>query len=269
MCSLLKRLVMAALLLGALASTAAPALAAAPSNDTFAGAKLVEIGFSETVDTGEATADADDAQLSATCPAPAVEASVWYAIVGDGSQIAIDVGASSYSAGVIVATGSQGNLTTLTCGPAFVSFRSEPGVQYYVLAFDDQTDGGGNGGTLSIEFFESPLPDLAFSVDGYGRFDPRRGSVTLTGSYSCTEGADFSIFVDASQRRGRAGVTGFGDFQGQCDGTTQRWTVVVAPEKGKFTGGKLQTSSFGVASVPDFGVGYEIDQTVRLRGGRP
>lgn len=264
-----KLLAALALTVSLLAATAAPALAAPPDNDSFAGARLVTIGFSEILDTSEATADADDAQLSETCPAPAVEASVWYTIVGDGSQIAIDVGASSYSAGVIVATGSQGSLTTLTCGAAFVWFRSEPGVQYYVLAFDDQTDGGGNGGTLSIEFSESPLPDLDFSVDGYGHFDPRRGTVTLTGSYSCTAGADFSIFVDASQRRGRAGVTGFGDFQGLCDGTTQRWTVVVTPEGGKFTGGKLETTSFGVASVPDYGIGFEIEQTVRLRGGRP
>lgn len=79
-------------------------------------------------------------------------------------------------------------------------------------------------------------------------------------------GADFSIFVDASQRHGRPSVTGSADFQGQCDGTTQRWIVVVAPEKGKFTGGKIETTSFGVASTPGQGIGTQIVQTVRLRG---
>ena len=266
--SITKLLARLALVLVALAAFTAPAFAAAPSNDTFGNAKLVTLGFSETIDTTEATTDDDDKRLLKTCPAPATDASVWYTIVGDGTKVAVDVGDSSYSAGVIVATLSHGKLETVACADGVVSFDAEAGTQYYVLAFDDQFDGGGNGGTLTITFSESKYPDINFSVDSYGKLDPSSGSATIAGSYTCTAGASFEIFVDATQSKGQSTVVGFGDFQGECDGTAQRWTVVVEPESGKFTDAKLQTRSFGVASVPDLGVGNEIEQTVKLRGGR-
>jgi hypothetical protein len=136
--------------------------------------------------------------------------------------------------------------------------------RYYVLAFDLQDDGGGNGGTLHIAFTESLMPDLNFSVDVGGSVDAGRGSATISGRYTCTAGADFSIFVDAKQGR----VVGHGDFTGACGGPQQRWTVVVEPERGKFTEGKLKTTSFGVASTIDLGVAYEIKQKVKLRGDR-
>ena len=266
--SMTKLLARLALVLVVLAAFTAPALAAAPSNDTLAGAKLVTIGFSETIDTTEATTDDDDRQLLKTCPAPAADASVWYTIVGDGAKVAVDVSASSYSAGVIVATLSHGKLETVACTDGVVSFDAEAGTQYYVLAFDDQFDGGGNGGDLRITFSLSRFPDINFSVDSYGKLDPSSGSATIAGSYTCTAGASFEIFVDATQRKGQSTVVGSGDFQGECGGTAQRWTVVVEPESGKFTDVKLQTTSFGVASVPDLGVAYQINQTVKLRGGR-
>jgi hypothetical protein len=266
--SITKPLARLALVLVALAAFTAPALAAAPSNDTFGNAKLVTLGFSETIDTTEATTDDDDKRLLKTCPAPATDASVWYTIVGDGTKVAVDVGDSSYSAGVIVATDRRGKLETVACADGVVSFDAEAGSQYYVLAFDDQFDGGGNGGTLTITFSESRYPDINFSVDSYGKLDPSSGSATIAGSYTCTAGASFEIFVDASQRHGRSTVVGYADFLGECDGTPQRWTVVVEPESGKFTDAKLETTSFGVASIPDLGTAYEIEQKVKLRDGR-
>src|SRR6266508_6987922 len=120
---------------------AAPAAAAPPSNDTFGGATVVSLGFSETLNTTEATTDADDAQLNASCGAPATDASVWYVLtpVAD-VQVVIDVSQSDYSAGVLVGVGSQGNLSTVTCGPGAVSFFAAAGTTYYVLAIDDQND---------------------------------------------------------------------------------------------------------------------------------
>jgi hypothetical protein len=253
-----------ALVLVALAAFTAPVLAAAPSNDAFANAKLVTLGFAETIDTSEATTDADDAQLLGSCAAPATDASVWYALDGDGSSVIIEVFDSNYSAGLIVATGTQGNLQTVNCGPGYVGFTAEAGTRYYVLAFDDQLDGGGNGGTLSIAFSESVAPDLTYSVDEQGTLDASSGSATVAGSYTCTAGAHFLISVAA--KRGK--VVGHGDFDGECDGTPQRWTVVVEPEGGRFTDGKLQTTSFGRASILDQGVGYEIKQKVDLRSSK-
>jgi len=93
---------LAAVLLMAL--QALPAIAAPPSNDTIGGATVVSLGFSQTLDTTEATTDADDAQLNATCGAPATDASVWYSFTAtaDGGVV-VDVSQSDYSAGVLVA----------------------------------------------------------------------------------------------------------------------------------------------------------------------
>jgi hypothetical protein len=267
--SLFKHLAVLALLsvLGAFAPTA---LAAAPSNDTFASAKLVTLGFSEAIDTTEATTDSDDAQLLETCPAPASDASVWYALDGTGTSVAIDVFNSSYTAGVIVATGSPGALETVICGPDKVVFFAEAGIRYYVLAIDDQEDGGGNGGTLRIAFNQSQAPRYDFTVDSYGRVDGRSGVATISGSYTCTAGASFSTYVEASQSRGRSSIFGSGSFSGTCDGTLQRWSADITPEGGKFVGGKTMTQTFTAACSAggDECIGRLVEQTVKLRGGR-
>src|SRR5689334_21658761 len=125
--SITKLLARLALVLVALAAFAAPAFAAAPSNDTLANAKPVTLGFSETIDTTQATTDSDDKQLLKTCPASASDASVWYTIVGNGTKVAVDVTSSNYSAGVIVATLSHGKLATVTCASGIVSFDAQAG----------------------------------------------------------------------------------------------------------------------------------------------
>src|ERR1044071_7603500 len=139
-----KLLVLVALAVGSFGTSAASALAAAPGNDTFVGATPAAIGFSESLDTSEATTDGDDAQLNASCGAPATDASVWYSITGTDSGVVVDVSSSSYSAGVLVGIGTEGNLSTVACGPGAVSFFAAAGTTYYVLAIDDQQDGGGN-----------------------------------------------------------------------------------------------------------------------------
>src|ERR1043166_5129045 len=75
----------------------APAWAAPPSNDTFAGAQTIgALPFSATVDTTQATTDADDTAANTNCGAPATAASVWYAFTpaADGGRI-VDVSSSN------------------------------------------------------------------------------------------------------------------------------------------------------------------------------
>src|SRR5207249_7447161 len=129
--TIIKLLAVLALVLSALGVSASAALAATPSNDTFAGAKLVVIGDSEVLDTTEATTDSDDAQLNATCGAPATDASVWYAFAGSDTGVVVDVSQSNYSAGVLVGVGSQGNLQTVACAPGAVAFFAAAGTTYY------------------------------------------------------------------------------------------------------------------------------------------
>ena len=114
---LLRPFVCAAALVAASAFGVQPAFAAAPPNDTIEGATAASLGFSEVIDTTEATTDADDAQLNETCGAPATDASVWYTItLAADSGVVVDVSASDYPAGVLVGVGSPGALETVACG---------------------------------------------------------------------------------------------------------------------------------------------------------
>lgn len=258
----------APLLLGLLSGTA---LAAPPSNDTFAGATPASIGFSENLDTSQATTDGDDAQLNATCGAPATDASVWYVLQGSDQGVIVDVSRSSYSAGVLVGVGSPGNLQTVACGPDSVAFFAAAGTTYYVLAIDDQYDGGGNGGTLSMAFNEiPPPPKVNISVSRFGTVDARTGVATISGTYTCSNGDSLSVSVDARQNVGRLlTISGFGSFNelGTCDGAPHAWSADVVPQSGKFAGGKSLTVTYAYAcGLFECGLGF-VEQTVQLRGG--
>ena len=250
---------------------AAPALAAPPSNDTFTGATLVSVGFSEVLDTTEATTDADDAQLNASCGAPATDASVWYALEGTDTGVVVDVSSSDYSAGITIGVGTQGNLQTVACAPGAVAFFAAAGETYYVLAFDFQGDGGGNGGSLSISFNEiPPPPTVEITVNRSGTVNAQTGVATISGTYTCTNGDFIDIFVDARQRVGRFfifGSGGFFDF-GTCDGTSHTWSAEIFPQNGIFKGGKSLTLNFATScGAFECGFGF-VEQTVQLRGGR-
>ncbi|HEX5039797.1 MAG TPA: DUF6299 family protein [Candidatus Limnocylindria bacterium] len=248
---------------------AAPALAAAPTNDTYAGRTILAgLPFSETLDTTEATTDADDVAWNTNCGAPATEASVWYELTAatDGGVI-VDVTASDYSAGIAVVTGSPGSFVTEACGPGIVGFFAGAGTTYQIVAFDD-TPGGTNGGMLSISIEEAPPPpEVEMTVDRVGHFDSRSGSATITGTITCSGETEFtSIDVQLRQRVGRLIINGFGSTDFACDGTTHDWSVEVIGDNGVFKGGKAATVVFGVAcGAFDCGEA-SAETTVQLKG---
>ena len=247
-------------------------LASVPTNDSFSGATVVSAPFNELLNTTEATTDADDAQLNASCGAPATDASVWYALtpVAD-VQVVIDVSQSDYSAGVLVGVGSQGNLLTVACGPGTVNFFATADTTYYVLAIDDQFDGGGNGGSLSISFSEIQATTLdAFTVDRFGYVDAKTGIARISGTYACSHGDFLQTFVDARQNVGRFTILGSGSFAvyGTCDGGSHAWAADVFPWNGKFAGGKSMTVTFAY-TCGSFNCAYGyVQRTVVLRGGK-
>jgi hypothetical protein len=255
--------------LGAIGLTAPAALAAAPGNDTFGGATAATIGFSQQLDTTEATTDADDAQLNASCGAPATDASVWYSLAGSDAGVVVDVSQSDYSAGVLVGVGTQGNLETVECGPGTVGFFASAGTTYYVLAIDDQNDGGGNGGSLSISFNAAPPPPTVdITVNRYGKVKPKTGVATISGTYTCTDGDFIDVFGDARQRAGRIIIAGsfeFVDFD-TCDDAPHAWAADVFPDNGRFVGGKAMTVTFAFACGSFECADGFVEQTVRLRG---
>jgi Family of unknown function (DUF6299) len=249
-----------------------PANAAPPSADTIGGAITASLGTTRTLNTTQATTDSVDAGLNANCGAPATDASVWYKLtLSSDSGVIVDVSASTYSAGVIVASGSPGALTLVTCGPTDVVFGATANTTYYVLAFDYQGDGGGNGGTLSITFTAAPLPPtLALTVAPTGTFNSKTGSATLGGTYTCTNASVVIINGEVSQAVGRvATIRGVFDFflEGTCDGKVHRWTAEATPSSGKFKGGKSLVVSLGAACGDVQCTSAFKEQLVKLSGG--
>lgn len=250
---------------------ATPALAAVPSNDASSAAAIAGPGFNAVVDTTEATTDSDDASANISCGAPATDASVWYAYSQSSSEgITVDVSSSNYSAGVIVATGSPGAFNTVTCGPGAVAFLPAAGITYYVLAFDDQLDGGGNGGLLTISFNPAPPPPTVdVTVNPVGKFDSKTGQAMLSGTFTCTDADFVQIMGQLSQSVGRVTINGSLGFGAtNCDGTPQPWSATAIPTNGKFAGGKSVTLVFSFACGSSQCAQGFTEQTVQLKGGR-
>jgi hypothetical protein len=250
---------------------AMPVMAAAPSNDTYAGRTVIgSLPFSESIDTSEATTDSTDAEMNPPeCGAPATDASVWYEVTASAdSSLVVNVAASTYSAGVSVATGSPGSFTFVACGPGAVAFGAIDGETYTILVFDDQFDGTGNGGTLAISVEEAPpTPQIDVTVDRSGTFNRVTGSATITGTVTCDASAEFAfIDVQLTQTVGRFIVSGFGESEIVCDGTTQPWSVEVFGSSGLFKGGRALSVTTAVACGL-FDCGFDFEETsVKLRG---
>jgi hypothetical protein len=248
------------------------ALAAAPANDLFTAPVIVPgLPFNDTVDTTEATTDADDAQLNTICGAPATDASVWYSFTPtEDSIVVVDVSASSYSAGVLVGLGNQAE-DIVTCGPDTVGFFAAAGVTYHIMAIDDQDDGGGNGGILQISLNLVEAPTVDITVNSSGQFNSKTGTATISGTYTCSNGDFIDVSGSASQHGSGRNATILGYFFfsgfGTCDGAPHDWSAEVFPQSGKFKGGKSLTVTFtftcGLFQCAD---GY-VEQTVQLRGG--
>jgi hypothetical protein len=247
---------------------ASPAWAAAPVNDTIAGATAVSVGFSQVLDTSEATTDAQDAQLNYWCDAPATDASVWYKLEGTNTGVVVDVSQSGYSGGLLVAVVSPyGDLEPVSCGAGTTAFSAYDNTTYYVLAIDDQSDGGGNGGLLNISFNESAAPTVDVAVDPRGTVS-KSGVAHISGTYTCTDADFIDAFGDVTQSVGRLfTIRGSFEFidEGTCDGEPHTWGVDVVPESGKFAGGKAATIAFSF-SCGWFDCGADsTEQVVQLR----
>ena len=254
------------------AITGTPALAAPPTNDVYGGAEVIAaVPFSTSLDTTEATTDADDAEMNATCGAPAMDASVWFTFTSTTDQAYLaDASASDYSAGVFVATGAPGSFEVLACGPGGAAWQATAGQTYSILVIDDQEDGGGNGGTMALTLEVAPPPPaLDVTVNPTAQFDSKTGSAILSGTIMCGADAEFA-FLEAqlTQRVGRLLIRGFGGTDVTCDGTTRPWTIEVLGDNGLFKGGKSASATFAAACGVAFCSEYFNESTIQLKGKR-
>jgi hypothetical protein len=232
---------------------AVPVLAAAPSNDLYVARTAIDtLPFIESIDTTEATTDADDAEANAQCGAPATDASVWYeyTATSDAGFVA-QTNNSTYAFGIIVATGSPGNFAVVGCS-AFEAFvPATTGETCAILVFDFDASDGGNGGTVDIGVAEVPPPPvLDVTIASTGKFNAKTGSATIHGTVSCSGGDEYGktfIDVQVTQSIGRIRFTGEGFTTFACEGTAQTWSAEVSSSSGKFAGGKASVTMFGVA----------------------
>jgi len=250
---------------------AVPASAAPPANDVYGGRIVVgSTPFATTQDTSKATTDADDAELNADCGAPSTDASVWYEVTAatDGALVA-DVSSSGYSAGVLVGVGSPGSFSIVACGPGATAWSTTAGETYAILVIDDQFDGGGNGGAMSLTIDQAPPPpQIDVTVNPKGQFT-RAGDAIISGQVTCTGVADFA-FLEAqlTQAVGRIKIIGFSGTDLTCDGTTRPWSLQITADNGIFRGGKAASVTFAVACGSfDCGVDFE-ERIVQLSGKR-
>ena len=276
--------VLVALMATAAVAGVAPARAAAPSNDDFAGATPLAIGSTQTLDTSEATLDTDAAELLAdACGQPPVAATVWftYTAAEDG-VVVLDAVASDYFVSMVVTTGAPGAWTPDRCyGEGGFPFYARAGTTYSILAFEDPAFGGaGTGGTLQLSVGARPYPVL--TANPTGTLDVRTGAATVTGTANCPEGEIFEAQIFLDQLLGRVTtVKGSTSIELVCDGQTHPWSANVPGFTGRFSGGsatlRIRTTygfpfgfSFGFVSdcTGRLFDCYSTQRTIRLRGGK-
>lgn len=248
-----------------------PVLAAAPGNDLYAGRTVIPaIPFTDSVDVSEATTDADDVELNGQCGAPATDASVWYEYTADADgQLVAETLEADYAVGVIVATGSPGAFSVVTCYPFNVSFAAFAGETYTILYFNFGGEEGGPGSSLSMRLRAlPPPPEIELTLSSTGSFDAMTGAATIRGTVTCTGGDDYTkaaVDVQVSQQVGRFQVNGWGNASLDCDGTTHAWAAEVFADNGKFAGGKASVHVFAFVCTESGCDETELNGTVTLR----
>lgn len=229
------------MLAAALVPLSAGPASAAPANDDPAGAVALHLGERVTQDTTQATTDAGDDALNASCGAPATNASVWYRYSPKVKRkVVLDTTGSSYSAGLMVFHGTPTADSLVTCGPGAVGLRARAGKTYYVMAFSDTKVIGGH---LVLTLHNAPRPRVHVTLAKRG-VAFHGGAAKLHGTYSCTHAESFAE-VDAHllQRAGRLKIQADSGSAIRCNGKRHHWSTRLVSPVGTYAQGD------GVAKV--------------------
>jgi hypothetical protein len=176
----LAALVAAALPLALIA--AAPAFAAAPTNDEITNATVIStMPFHDSVpDMTQATWNPTTDQSNCG----GWTESVWYQITPTSTgPIAIDIAGSNNGAFVIDAfTGTPGSLVNVGCSQFGLMLNATAGTTYWIMASSACCI---TGGSLNLTVYPGVAPQATLAVHGTGLVDKGR-NVTISGTINCT-----------------------------------------------------------------------------------
>lgn len=252
------------------AATAAPVLAAAPSNDDIGNAIVIPaLPYSDTSDTSEATTGATDPDVCGF----GTGATVWYAYTPtDAARLQIDTFGSDYDTTLQVGVSDgQGGLDVIACNDdaagtvqSRVRIDVEAATTYVIMV---GSFASGPGGGLSLQVHLAPLAtplSLALTVDETARFD-RSGVATIYGTLVCTGSDQAWLFGSLSQQVGRFRVEGSSDVEVPCDPAGVPWAMPISGHTGSFAGGRA-TVWIGAEACRDDDCTFDsVERTVRLR----
>jgi hypothetical protein len=220
----------------ALAASPAAFGQSAPPNDDFDNASLIgELPFTDTVDTTTATVAVDEPTDCDGGFGPLLN-SVWYRFTpAEGGPYEFSTAGSSYNTAVGIYTGTRGSLTQVSCFVEGAGLIAEAGVTYYIRVADYFGQGGGS---LVFSARRGATVDT-LTIDGTGLLDRASGSLTVTGSATCSEPGIvvLSIAVEQGRRQGGGGA------EVPCSQTPSSWSVIVSPISGRFVPGRAQVSA--------------------------
>lgn len=210
--------------------------AVVPPNDTAAGAARIDsIPFTDETYVGLATSDAQDEQAAQACGIGSTPNSVWYAFTAvDDEGVVFDTTRTTPfpTERMIVATGSPGALTPVSCDVPGAFVETTPGTTYYAIVYWDSTL---LPNRLRFDAYRPPPP-----ATGIARFAERgivdpSGNVHLMGSYECADAMTFNVIGSITQRRGPRRLNGpFGAPETSvCDGQLQALQVTIEEGEGR------------------------------------
>ena len=192
-------------------STAGPAFASPPSNDTESGAVRVDaVPFTHAVDTTEATPDGERFCSS--------HASVFYTFTPSANvRIQVDTLGSEYNTTLAIYTRDDaGQVVEVACNDDRIGrasglrLRAVAGTAYVFMVGrccgnPSRGEAGRPGGPLvfTVSAVSSAPLEAAISVDG-GTVDPNTGIATLSGTITCTKRS--GVYAEGTLRQVRQGM---------------------------------------------------------------
>lgn len=206
-----------------------------PSNDSLSSPTVISsLPFVDHVDTRTATASVDDPNV-AGCQGNRY--TVWYALTpAEATPVVADTLGSNYTTVIGVFTGTQGNLSTVTCdagiyhgdGQARVRFSAQAGVTYYMMVGSYLLETG------DLTFNVNRALDLEITINPVGTLT-RSGAAVISGNLSCS--LDVPVDMDGtvwqiSTSRSESGIISMHGFV--CVSPITSWSATVAPNNRRF-----------------------------------